>query len=185
MAFNLLARSPRRALRALSVTMAGGALAGAWVLGGPAPVGQAASVPPPAADSAEEVSLGALGLAAQPVFGPFGSVAVSMPAPMAPLAGSGSFVQIFFMHSPLLAAPGSAVTLAVNGAPVATLPLDASSAEGATFDAPVPAFLLRGDGPNLIEARFVLRAPAGAGASATYARLDPQTLIHYQLSAAP
>jgi hypothetical protein len=185
MGFNLLARSPRRALRALSVTMAGGALAGAWGLGGQPPVGHAASVPPPAADSAEEVSLGALGLTAQPVFGPSGSVAVWMPAPMAPLAPSGSFIQIFFMHSPILAAPGSTVTLAVNGAPVATLPLDASSAGGATFDAPVPAFLLRGDGPNLIEARFFLRAPAGEGASTIYARLDPQTLIHYQLFKAP
>ena len=185
MAFNLLARPPRRALRALSVTMAGGALAGACGIGGPPALAAPAPAAERTADSAQEISLGALGLTAQPVFGPSGSAAVSMPAPMAPLAPSGSFLQIFFMHSPLLAAPGSAVTLSVNGAPVATLALDASSAEGATFEAPVPAFLLKGDGPNLVEARFVLRAPAGAIPSTTYARLDPQTRIHYQLLTPP
>jgi hypothetical protein len=133
-----------------------------------------------------------LGLPAQTAGGPHGSIAVSMPPPLGALAASGSFVRVFFAHSPLLDAAASSLTLAVNGRPLTAMQLDRSTADGSTFEAPVPAFLLHEDGPNLVEARFSLQVDAtstatstAAASSATYARLDPQTYVHYQVFGPP
>jgi Bacterial cellulose synthase subunit len=193
MVYDFLAHSGRRSLRALMAVVAV-AIVGVWATPGhpskvPSSLELAGRPPGPVAErtleSAEEISLGALGLPSQPVSGPLGTVAVLVPAPLGPLSPSGSFAQLFFMHSPNLAAPASTVTIAVNGVPVATLPLDNLNADGGTFDAAVPAFLLRPGAPNLLEARFALQPATGIDASTAYARLDPQTLLHYQLFGPP
>ncbi|HEY4864661.1 MAG TPA: cellulose biosynthesis cyclic di-GMP-binding regulatory protein BcsB [Candidatus Dormibacteraeota bacterium] len=138
-------------------------------------------------ESAQEITLGSLGLSAQVVDGGPGSVAVLMPPPAGEPAGTGSFVRIFFAHSPLLDPAGSSVTAAVNGQPLLSLRLDGSNADGSVFEARVAGSALHADRPNLLEARFELKlagAPA-TGDSAAYARLEPQTLLHYQLYGPP
>jgi len=50
-------------------------------------------------------------------------------------ASAGSFVRIFFAHSPLLDPSGSSVTAAVNGQPLLSLRLDSSNADGSVFEA--------------------------------------------------
>lgn len=192
MIHDLLAHSARRSLGALMAVVALAVMA-VWATPGhpfKAPSLQSAVGPPVlvaerSLESAEEISLSALGLPSQPVYGPLGTVAVAIPAPLGPLSASGSFAQLFFMHSPNLAAPASTVTIAVNGVPVATLPLDNLNADGGTFDATVPAFLLKPDAPNLLEARFALQPATGMDPSTAYARLDPQTFLHYQLFGPP
>jgi hypothetical protein len=144
---------------------------------------------PPASvqDAAQEITLGSLGLSAQTVEGSSGSVAVLMPAPAAPPAASGNFVRIFFAHSSLLDPAGSSVTVAVNGQPLGAIRMDASNADGSVFEARVASSALHAARPNLMEARFELKlagAPA-TGDSAAYARLEPQTLLHYQLYGPP
>jgi hypothetical protein len=193
MVYDLLAHSARRSLGALMAVVALAVMA-VWAtpghpFKGPSSSQSADGPPIPVAErnleSAEEVSLGALGLPSQPVYGPFGTVAVAIPAPLGPPSASGSFAQLFFMHSPNLAAPASTVTIAVNGVPVATLPLDNLNADGGTFDATVPAFLLKPGAPNLLEARFALQPATEMDPSTVYARLDPQTFLHYQLFGPP
>jgi hypothetical protein len=142
---------------------------------------------PNAPESAQEITLGSLGLSAQVVDGGPGSVAVLMPPPAGEPASAGSFVRIFFAHSPLLDPAGSSVTAVVNGQPLLSLRLDGSNADGSVFEARVAGSSLHADRPNLLEARFELKlagAPA-TGDSAAYARLEPQTLLHYQLYGPP
>jgi cellulose synthase subunit len=147
----------------------------------------ASSQAPPALESAQEISLGALGMGSQAVQGGSGSVGVFVPPPAGPLAGAGSFVRVFFAHSPLLDASASTLTVAVNGQPLSAVRLDGSNAEGSAFEARVSGSTLHADRPNLLQARFELRiagAPA-TGDPAAYARLEPQTLLHYQLYGPP
>ena len=193
MVYDLLAHSARRSLGALMAVVALAVMA-VWATPGhpfKAPSSLQSGVGPPvpvaerSLESAEEISLGALGLPSQPVYGPLGTVAIAIPAPLGTLSASGSFAQLFFMHSPNLAAPASTVTIAVNGMPIATLPLDNLTADGGTFDAMVPAFLLKPGAPNLLEARFALQPSTGMDPSTAYARLDPQTFLHYQLFGPP
>jgi cellulose synthase subunit len=153
---------------------------------GPAPA------PEKRGDWSQDVRLAQLGLPAQTAYGPHGSIAVSMPPPLGPLAGSGSFLRVFFAHSPLVDPSTSTLTLAVNGRPLSALTLDGSTAAGSTFEAPVPAFLLSQQSPNLVEARFELlagpvrRSAAGAAPpEPAYARIDPQSYVHYQLYGSP
>src|SRR3981081_2925608 len=177
MVYDLLAHSARRSLGALMAVVAL-ALIAVWATPGhpfktptslPSAVGPPVPVAERSLESAEEISLGALGLPSQPVFGPLGTVAVAIPAPLGPLSTSGSFAQLFFMHSPNLGAPASTVTIAVNGVPIAMLPLDNLNAGGGPFDATVPAFLLKPDAPNLLEVRFALQPATGIDPSTAYA----------------
>jgi hypothetical protein len=138
-------------------------------------------------DSAQEITLDSLGLSAQTVEGSSGSVAVLVPPPATQPAASGNFVRIFFAHSSLLDPAGSSVTVAVNGQPLSAIRLDATNADGSVFEARVAGSALHAARPNLMEARFELKlagAPA-TGDSAAYARLEPQTLLHYQLYGPP
>jgi hypothetical protein len=142
---------------------------------------------PAGIEPAEEVTLGSLGVGSQTVQGGSGSVEVFVPPPPGPLAPSGSFVRVFFSHSPLLDPATSSLTLAINGQPLTSLRLDGSNADGSVLEARVVSSALRSDGPNLLQARFELKvagAPA-TGDSAAYARLDPLTLLHYQLYGPP
>jgi hypothetical protein len=155
----------------------------AWAEPGSAP-SQAGSV-----ESAREITLQSLGLPAQTVFGPASTVAVYFPQPPGPLAGSGCALRISFSYSPLLDPATSSVAISVNGQPVSALPLVPATADGATVDVHVPTPALRDDRPNLFEARFTLRL-MGRGSDApddpsAFARLENQTLLHYQLYVAP
>jgi hypothetical protein len=151
------------------------------------PSANPSSQPPAGAEPAQEVSLESLGVGSQSVQGGSGSVEVFLPPPAGPLASAGSFVRVFFGHSPLLDASASSLTIAVNGQPLTSVRLDGSNADGSAFEARVVASALHGDGPNLLQARFELKlagAPA-TGDSAAYARLEPQTFLHYQLYGPP
>jgi hypothetical protein len=142
---------------------------------------------PAGAEPAQEINLESLGVGPQVVQGGSGSVEVLLPAPAGPLAAAGSFVRIFFGHSPLLDAAASSLTVALNGQPLTSLRLDGSNAEGSVFEARGLGSALHADRPNLLQARFELKLAGGpaTGDSAAYARLDPQTLLHYQLYGPP
>jgi Bacterial cellulose synthase subunit len=139
-----------------------------------------AAVTPPARaaafiESAQEVTLAALGAPGVDASGGAVALAVAFPPPAGPLAAWGSFSRLFFSHSP----GAASVTVAVNGAPLTTVALDDSTAAGGVFEVRLPAADLRSDQPNVVEARFDLR---GAG---RFARLGPGTLVHYQLFVPP
>jgi hypothetical protein len=172
-----------------SLSGAPGVLAAASPAPRPGPAAAPASEPqaPAGLEPAQEFTLGSMGIGSQSIQAASGSVEVLLPAPSGPLAPSGSFVRVFFGHSPLLDPATSSLTLAVNGQPLSSVRLDGSNADGSVFEARVAASTLRGDRPNLLQARFELKvsgAPA-TGDSAAYARLDPQTLLHYQIYGPP
>ncbi|MBJ7615025.1 MAG: cellulose biosynthesis cyclic di-GMP-binding regulatory protein BcsB [Candidatus Dormibacteraeota bacterium] len=153
----------------------------------PGPSASPSVQPPAGAEPAQEVSLESLGMGSQSVQGGSGSVEVYLPPPAGPLASAGSFVRVFFGHSPLLDAAASSLTIAVNGQPLTSVRLDGSNADGSAFETRVVGSALHGDGPNLLQARFEFKlagAPA-TGDSAAYARLEPQTFLHYQLYGQP
>jgi hypothetical protein len=135
-------------------------------------------------ESAQEVTLAALGAPGVDASGGAVTLAVAFPQPAGPLAGTGSFARIFYSHSSLLTPRASSLTVAVNGEALTTVPLGDSTAGGSVFEVRVPAAILHRDRPNLLDARFDLR-PAGAGATGLFARLGPQTLMHYQLFVPP
>jgi hypothetical protein len=139
-----------------------------------------AAVTPPAraaafVESAQEVTLAALGAPGVDASGGAVTLAVAFPPPAGPLAGSGSFARLFFSHSP----GATSVTVAVNAARLVTVALDDTTAGGGVFEIAVPAAVLRAAGPNVLEARFDLH---GAG---QFARLGPDTVMHYQLFVPP
>src|SRR2546430_111941 len=112
----------------------------------PGPAGgppAAAAAPAAPVDSAQAVTLEALGLPAQQLFGPSTAVAVSPPPPAAPLAPAGSLLRLFFSHSPLLDPTASSARVRVNGEELAALALDPSSADGAVAEVRVPTAALR------------------------------------------
>jgi Bacterial cellulose synthase subunit len=153
----------------------------------PSPSAIPGAQPTAGAEPAQEISMESLGMGSQAVQGGSGSVEVYLPPPAGPLASAGSFVRVFFAHSPLLDAAASSLTVAVNGQPLTSIRLDGSNADGSAFETRVVGSALHGDGPNLLQARFELKlagAPA-TGDSAAYARLEPQTFLHYQLYGPP
>src|SRR2546421_12939730 len=105
----LLVRAARLTLLPLGLALCIPGTAAASAGAGPAPPPAAPSslaapsgaAPPPEkrGDWGQDVTLTQLGLPAQTAYGPHGSIAVSMPPPVGPLAGSGSFVRVFFAHS--------------------------------------------------------------------------------------
>lgn len=144
------------------------------------PVSAMAEDSPPA--PTQELSLDGLGVGSQSVFGADGVTEVYFPSPAARLAGSGSFVRLFFAHSPNLG-PGSSAVVAVNGQPLSTVPLTNGTAAGGVMEVRVAANLLSEQVFNRVEVRFTLRAAQPAPApSDLYGRLDGQTMIHYQLA---
>ena len=160
-------------------------LSGAFLLLGPAvgawAAGPAAAPlqPVSATDLAQEISITDLGAGPQTVHGQAGSVNIAFPAPAAPLASSGSFVRVFFGHSATIP-PGSRIEVAVNGRPLSDSALSTGTAGGAVFESRVPQEILSRDGPNLLQARFLL-PNGGQAAEGLFGRLDGQTLIHYEL----
>lgn len=176
-------------LRALRRPAAAAALA--LALGLPGGALAASSPPPPAApiESAQELTLEALGLPTQTVFGPSNSVAMLFPPPAGPLAVTGSVLRVVFAHSPLLDPATSTVAFVINGQRLASMALEAGTADGAIVELRVPTPALRGDGPNLVEVRFDLRLAGRAGddggSPSAFARLDGQTLLRYQLFVPP
>ncbi|MDQ6898367.1 MAG: cellulose biosynthesis cyclic di-GMP-binding regulatory protein BcsB [Candidatus Dormibacteraeota bacterium] len=128
---------------------------------------------------AQEISITDLGAGPQTVHGQAGSVNIAFPGPAVPLASSGSFVRVFFGHSATIP-PGARIEVAVNGRPLSDSALSTGTAGGAVFESRVPQEILNRDGPNLLQARFLLptAAPAVEG---LFGRLDGQTLIHYAL----
>ncbi|MDQ6638012.1 MAG: cellulose biosynthesis cyclic di-GMP-binding regulatory protein BcsB, partial [Candidatus Dormibacteraeota bacterium] len=160
-------------------------LSGAFLLLGPAvgvwAAGPAAAPlqPVSATDLAQEISITDLGAGPQTVHGQAGSINIAFPAPAAPLASSGSFVRVFFGHSATIP-PGSRIEVAVNGRPLSDSALSTGTAGGAVFESRVPQEILSRDGPNLLQARFLLAA-GGQAAEGLFGRLDGQTLIHYAL----
>jgi len=131
-------------------------------------------------ESAQEVTLGALGAPGVDASGSAVTLAVAFPPPAGPPAPSGTFARLFFSHSP----GASSVTVLVNGQPLTTVGLSDATAGGGVFEVRVPPATLHRDRPNVLDARFVLR-PSGAGAAGPFARLGPQTLMHYQLFVPP
>lgn len=165
-----------------------GALAGAAALVGTA-LAQAllprlvlAEDTPPA--PVQELSLDGLGVGSQAVFGSDGISEVYFPPPAAGLAGSGSFVRLFFAHSPNLGS-GSGAVIAVNGQPLTTVQLTNGTAAGGVMEVRTPPSILTQQAPNRLEVRFMLHSAAQPPPAATdlYGRLDGQTMIHYQLAA--
>lgn len=193
------AHTPARAL--LAVLAAAGALAlsspqpalAATASSGPGPNpvpgpgAGAARQPSGGAEPAQEITLETLGIGPQVVQGGSGSVEVLLPAPAGPLAAAGSFTRVVFAHSPLLDASASSLTLAVNGQPLTSVRLDGSNADASAVEVRAPGSALHGDRPNLLQARFELKLGGGSatGDPAAYARLEPQTLLHYQLYGPP
>ena len=182
----------RGRLRALLRPAAAGVLLVAFGL----PAGALAASPPPTPapqagpiESAQELTLEALGLPTQTVFGRSNSVAMLFPPPAGPLAGTGSLLRVVFAHSPLLDPAASTVAFVINGQRLASIALEASTADGAIVELHVPTPALRGDGPNLVEVRFDLRLAGRAGDDgdnpSAFARLEGQTLLRYQLSVPP
>ncbi|TMC10467.1 MAG: cellulose biosynthesis cyclic di-GMP-binding regulatory protein BcsB, partial [Chloroflexi bacterium] len=144
----------------------------------------AAAAPPARAaafvESAQEVTLRALGAPGVDASGSAVTLAVAFPPPAGPLAPAGSFARLFFAHSP----GASSVTLVVNGRPLTTVGLSDATAGGGVLEVRVPPATLHRDRPNVLDARFVLR-PSGGGSAGPFARLGPQTLMHYQLFVPP
>ncbi len=136
-------------------------LSGAFLLLGPAvgvwAAGPAAAPlqPVSATDLAQEISITDLGAGPQTVHGQAGSINIAFPAPAAPLASSGSFVRVFFGHSATIP-PGSRIEVAVNGRPLSDSALSTGTAGGAVFESRVPQEILSRDGPNLLQAHFLL-----------------------------
>jgi hypothetical protein len=124
----------------------------------------------------EEAALDRLGLPRLTVTGPDGSIAVDFPPPTRPLAGSGSYVRVFFGHD-RTDSSSSSMSITVNGTELVTVPLDDSTAMGSVLEVPVPVKVLTPAAPNRLMATFRL----GAGASAS---LGQQSTLHYELSGA-
>lgn len=131
----------------------------------------------------QELSMTALGIGSQTVHGRVGTVHIMFPAPAAPVAETGSFVRIFFAHSPITQPPAG-IQVGVNGTALTTINLDAGTAQGGVFEVSVPGHTFNKSGANELTVQFslsVAQAPSSANAK-LYATLDPRTLLHYQLA---
>jgi hypothetical protein len=160
------------------------ALAGVVLLPILAPLGVQAApniVPPPA--TAEEISLASLGFGSQVIHGPSPSLDVRFPAPAAALATSGSYLRIFFGHSPLVST-GSHLQVRVNGQLLDEVALTDSTAAGSVFVLEVPSVALHRDQPNLAEFDFSLVAAVPSAAPDLFGRVDADTAMHVQMAAA-
>lgn len=149
-----------------------------------APLGVQAApniVPPPA--TAEEISLASLGFGSQVIRGPSPSLDVRFPAPVAALATSGSYLRIFFGHSPLVST-GSHLQVRVNGQLLDDVALTDSTAAGSVFVLEVPSVALHRDQPNLVEFDFSLVAAVPSAGPDLFGRVDADTALHVQLAAA-
>ncbi len=150
-------------------------LGGVW----PRPAASAAASP---AHAAQEFSLGSLGVAAQTLHGIAPSLTVSFPPPALGVAGSGSYLRVFFGHSSAAAA-GSTLTVSAGRTRINAVPLSAGTAAGSVFLVPIPRPLLGNGGPTLTTFAFALHPVRGATADELFGRLDADTAIHYELGA--
>jgi cellulose synthase subunit len=149
----------------------------------PVKVASADNVMPPAA---EELSLDAIGVGPQAVYGPAGVIEISFPPPVAQLAGSGSFVRIFFSHSANLG-EGSGAVITVNGQPLPQynpVGLPNGTAAGGVAEYSVGTDVLSDQAPNRLRIQFTMKSVAQPPPSPNdlFGRLDGRTLIHYQLA---
>lgn len=135
----------------------------------------AADVPPLAVG--QDVTLDGLGIGAQTVYGARGATEVAFPPAVTRLASTGSFVRVFFSHSPDVAA-GSSMLIAVNGQPLLTVALNPGTAGGGVVETRLPPFLLADGAPNRLQVRFALTGPAAT----LYGRMDGETAMHYELA---
>src|ERR1700694_5231418 len=131
---------------------------------------QTVAAAPSPSTVAQEVSLASLGLATQTVHGFAASVAVAFPPPASALAATGSYLRVFFSHSPL-ASSGSSLHVRANGEEVTAATLMPSTAAGSVFVAALSESALNTDAPNLIEFVFFLIAGDPAAASALFGRV--------------
>ncbi|HEY7199503.1 MAG TPA: cellulose biosynthesis cyclic di-GMP-binding regulatory protein BcsB, partial [Candidatus Dormibacteraeota bacterium] len=189
------ARTPAAALAAARAAAAGVAAGLAAPLAAAAALAAAPSPtpsPPPSGgvESAQDVTLEALGVPTQTLYGGANSVAAFFPPPPGALAASGSLLRLVFSHSPLLDPAASTATALVNGQELGTVAMDGSTANGGVADLKVPAGALSGDRANLVEVRFQVRLtgrPAAPGTDdpSAFVRLESQTLLRYQLFVPP
>lgn len=132
---------------------------------------------PSTPNSDEELTLSCLGMDSLTTTDLDSTIEVLFPPPGARLAGRGSFVRVFFAHSADVN-PGSSLVVSINGQALTTVGLTASTGAGSAFEVPVPAANLHADSGNFLQTHFKLD---GKGAAGTFARLDRESLIHYQL----
>lgn len=149
----------------------------------PVRVASADSVAPPAV---EELTLDSLGMGAQTVHGTSGVMEIYFPPPATQLAGSGSFVRLFFSHSSNLA-DGSGAVITMNGRSLTRqnpVPLSNDTAPGGLAEYAVGPEALSDQVPNRLRIQFTMRSAAQPAPSASdlFGRLDGRTLIHYQLA---
>ena len=121
-----------------------------------------------------------MGIGSQTVYGAHGATEVSFPHPATQLAQAGNFVRLFFSHS-LDVRTGSTLLIAVNGQPLLTIPLNASTAGGGVVETRMSDTLLEPAQPNRLQVRFSLVGPAAT----LYGRIDGHTMMHYQLAPSP
>jgi Bacterial cellulose synthase subunit len=140
----------------------------------PAAAAAADASPPPVG---QDVTLAGLGIGAQTVYGAHTAAEIAFPPAVTRLASAGSFVRVFFSHSPDAAA-GSSMLIAVNGQPLLTVPLTSGTAGGGVLETRLPASLLEGGTPNRLQVRFTLTGPS----TTMYGRVDPLTTLHYELA---
>jgi Bacterial cellulose synthase subunit len=143
-----------------------------------APVAVRAAGEPPLSVG-QDVTLDGLGIGAQTVYGAHAAAEVAFPPAVTRLAPAGSFVRVFFSHSPAVGA-GSSMLIAVNGQPLLTVALTAGTAGGGVVETRLPSFLLESGELNRLQVRFALTGPGAA----LYGRVDGQTTMHYELAAA-
>ena len=129
----------------------------------------------------QEFTLSELGIPSRTASGTFPSLAVHVPPPAAALAASGSFIRLFFSHSPEVDATASTLSPELNGHALLSLPLSPATAAGSAIELPVPSWMLHSDRANLLQASFHLQ-PVAAGGARPEARLAAETLVHYRLS---
>ena len=144
------------------------------LLAAPGPV-VAADAPPLAVG--QDVTLDGLGIGAQTVHGAHGATDVAFPPAVTHLASTGSFVRVFFSHSPDVAA-GSSMLIAVDAQPLLTVALSPGTAGGGVVETRLPPSLLADGAPNRLQVRFTLTGPAAT----LYGRVDGETTMHYELA---
>jgi hypothetical protein len=138
--------------------------------------GRAADAPPPVA---EELTLDGLGIGTQTVFGAHAVVETYFPPPVTNLATAGTYVRVYFGHSPQ-ASQASTALIAVNGQPLVTVPLQAGTAGGGVLDVRIPPTLVDARLPNRLQVRFDLQA-SGIAPGELYGRVTGATMMHYEL----